>query len=41
VNSGLLVAPGSATFVAKATGVYTMVCLVHGPEMQTTITVGN
>jgi plastocyanin len=39
VNSGLLVTPAIATFVARAPGTYTMVCLVHGPEMSTTITV--
>jgi plastocyanin len=39
VNSGLLVTPLSATFVAKAPGFYTLVCLVHGPAMSTAITV--
>jgi plastocyanin len=40
VNSGLLgpIVP-SYTFVALKPGTYTMVCLVHGPEMSTTITV--
>ena len=41
VNGGLLVNPASATFVAKAAGTYTMICLVHGPEMSTTVTVEN
>jgi plastocyanin len=41
VNSGLLVTPLTATFVAKAPGVYSIVCLVHGPEMTTTVTVEN
>ena len=40
VNSGLFGSPQSTfTFVAQAPGTYTMVCLVHGPEMSTTITV--
>jgi plastocyanin len=30
---------GSFTFVAKNPGEYTMVCLVHGPEMMMTVTV--
>jgi plastocyanin len=39
-NSGLLAGPGSGfTFVARAPGTYSMICLVHGPEMSTTITV--
>ena len=39
-NSGLLPVPGASfTFVAKAPGTYSLVCLVHGPEMNTTITV--
>ena len=39
-NSGLLGGPGSNfTFVARKPGTYSMVCLVHGPEMSTTITV--
>ena len=39
-NSGLLPDPtASFTFVAKKPGTYTMVCLVHGPEMTTSITV--
>jgi plastocyanin len=39
-NSGLLAGPSTGfTFVARAPGTYTMVCLVHGPEMSTTITV--
>ncbi len=41
VNSGLLVNPLTSTFVARVPGVYTMVCLVHGPEMTTTVTVEN
>jgi plastocyanin len=39
VNSGLLTKPGSFTFVAKAPGTYTFVCLVHGPSMSETLTV--
>ena len=39
VNSGLLVGPVSATFVAKEPGKYTFVCLVHGPEMSGVIKV--
>ncbi len=39
VNSGVLVNPLTTTFVAAKPGTYTMVCLVHGPEMTTTITV--
>ena len=39
VNSGLLVSPLLSTFVASSPGTYTLVCLVHGPEMTTTITV--
>jgi len=40
VNSGLFGSPQSTfTFVAQAPGTYTMVCLVHGPEMSTTFTV--
>jgi plastocyanin len=39
-NSGLLPDPSiSFTFLAKKPGTYTMVCLVHGPEMSTSITV--
>src|SRR5262249_54645015 len=39
-NSGLLQSPGqSYTFQAVKPGTYTMVCLVHGPEMSTVITV--
>jgi plastocyanin len=38
-NSGLLAAPGSYTFVAKVPGTYSVVSLVHGPTMTTTITV--
>lgn len=39
-NSGLLDGPTSSyTFVARVPGTYSMVCLVHGPEMSTTITV--
>jgi plastocyanin len=41
VNSGLLVNPLTATFVAARPGTYTIVCLVHGPEMTATITVEN
>ena len=39
VNSGLLASPLTSTFLAEVPGTYTMVCLVHGPEMTTTITV--
>jgi plastocyanin len=39
VNSGLLVPGVNATFVAKAPGFYTMICLVHGPVMSTAIVV--
>jgi hypothetical protein len=39
VNSGLLAEPGSHTFVAVNPGTYSMVCLVHGPSMSTTVTV--
>lgn len=40
VNSGLLPAEGTSyTFVAKAAGTYSLICLVHGPEMSTTVTV--
>ncbi len=45
VNSGLLAipatpaTPGSYTFVAANPGTYSMVCLVHGPTMSTTVTV--
>jgi len=39
VNSGLLSAPSSTTFVADAPGTYTVICLVHGPAMSTTIKV--
>jgi plastocyanin len=40
VNSGLLAIPGgSHTFVAVNPGTYSLVCLVHGPEMSTTVTV--
>jgi plastocyanin len=39
VNSGLLVNPETHTFDAVKPGVYTLVCLVHGPTMHTTITV--
>lgn len=39
-NSGLLPDPSlSYTFSAVKPGTYTMVCLVHGPEMSTVITV--
>ena len=39
-NAGLLPDPTTGfTFVAKQPGTYSMVCLVHGPEMRTTITV--
>jgi plastocyanin len=39
-NSGLLTDPTTSfTFLAKKPGTYTMVCLVHGPEMSTSITV--
>ncbi len=38
-NSGLLAVPATYTFVAKAPGTYSVVCLVHGPTMTTTITV--
>ena len=40
VNAGLLPDPSASyTFVAKTPGTYQFVCLVHGPEMTTTITV--
>jgi plastocyanin len=39
VNSGLLVPTNAHTFDAVEPGVYTLVCLVHGPSMHTTITV--
>lgn len=39
VNSGLLVGPTQHTFIAQAPGTYTFVCLVHGPEMESTIIV--
>lgn len=39
VNSGLLVIPGTFTFVAAKPGKYTFVCLVHGPEMSGVIRV--
>jgi plastocyanin len=39
VNGGLIATGQAATFRAVAPGTYTMVCLVHGPEMSTTITV--
>jgi len=39
VNSGLLVVPGTSTFIATAPGKYTFVCLVHGPEMSGVIKV--
>ena len=40
VNSGLLPDPSASfTFVASKPGTYQFVCLVHGPEMTTTITV--
>jgi plastocyanin len=39
VNSGLVSTPGSYTFVAVNPGMYSMVCLVHGPSMSTTVTV--
>jgi plastocyanin len=38
-NSGLLVPGTFATFIAKKPGVYTFVCLVHGPEMTSKIKV--
>jgi plastocyanin len=39
-SSGLFTDPSSSfTFLAKRPGTYTMVCLVHGPEMSTVITV--
>lgn len=38
-NSGLLVSGVNVTFVAKKPGVYTFVCLVHGPEMSSKIKV--
>jgi plastocyanin len=40
VNSGLFVGDASYTFEAKKSGVYTMVCLVHGAGQATTVTVG-
>jgi hypothetical protein len=39
VNGGLITTGQSATFLAAAPGTYSMVCLVHGPEMSTTITI--
>jgi plastocyanin len=39
VNSGLLIIPGTSTFIATAPGKYTFVCLVHGPEMSGVIKV--
>jgi plastocyanin len=39
VNGGLIATGQAATFRAVAPGTYTMVCLVHGPEMSTTVTV--
>lgn len=39
VNGGLIATGQSSTFRAAAPGTYTLVCLVHGPEMSTTITV--
>jgi len=39
VNSGLLVIPGTSTFIATAPGKYTFVCLVHGPAMSGVIKV--
>lgn len=39
VNAGLLASPGSFVFSARQPGTYTMVCLVHGPEMTTSVTV--
>jgi plastocyanin len=39
-NSGLFTDPTTSfTFLAKKPGTYTMVCLVHGPEMSTSVTV--
>ncbi len=38
-SSGLLVPGGSRTFTAKVPGLYTFICLVHGPEMESTIRV--
>lgn len=39
VNSGIVVGPTSFTFDATAPGIYQMICLVHGPEMETTLRV--
>jgi plastocyanin len=39
VNGGLISTGQSSTFRAVAPGTYTMVCLVHGPQMSTTVTV--
>jgi len=39
VNAGLLVGPVQHTFLARVPGTYTFVCLVHGPEMESTIIV--
>lgn len=48
LNSGLLHRPNglgflnarvASTFVARVPGTYTMICLVHGPIMSTTVTV--
>jgi hypothetical protein len=38
-NGGLIATGQLSTVRAAAPGTYTMVCLVHGPEMSTTITV--
>lgn len=37
VNSGVFLAPATATFVAERPGTYTFVCIVHGPLMSGTI----
>lgn len=39
VNAGLLVGPTQHTFVAIEPGTYRFICLVHGPEMESTIVV--
>ena len=39
VNTGLLAGPIRHTFLARQPGTYTFVCLVHGPEMESTIVV--
>jgi plastocyanin len=40
VNSGIIAYTDSHTFIAAQPGTYRVVCLVHGPSMSMTITVG-